>query len=92
MPIYRLLQNMPMGLRKNSRLTTATSKHCGLAASLRPIAEMAAKKIIEIGQLACIILRISTLAIKGLGCSRPPQLVAFFISRAGEKRPQQQGG
>jgi hypothetical protein len=53
MPIYRLLQNMPMGPEEISRLTTAYEqalRAIGLVDRNDPIAEMIAKKIIEIGQ------------------------------------------
>jgi hypothetical protein len=70
-PIYRLLQNMPMGSEDISRLTTAYEKvlrTIGLVDRNDPIAEMIAKKIIEIGQTG---VRdpgdISALAIKELG-------------------------
>src|SRR5829696_4196882 len=53
MPIYRLLQNMPMGPEEISRLTTAYERALlgiGLVDRNDPLAEMVAKKIIEIGQ------------------------------------------
>jgi hypothetical protein len=61
MPIYRLLQNMPMGPEEINRLTTAYEqalRTIGLVDRNDPIAEMIAKKIIEIGQTGCVILRI----------------------------------
>jgi hypothetical protein len=53
MPIYRLLQNMPMGPEEISRLTAAYEqalKDIGLVDRDDPIAEMVAKKVIEIAQ------------------------------------------
>jgi hypothetical protein len=53
MPIYRLLQNMPMGPEEISRLKTAYEsalKTIGLVDRNDPIAEMVAKTINEIGQ------------------------------------------
>jgi hypothetical protein len=71
MPIYRLLQNMPMGPEEISRLTAAyeqTLRTIGLTDRGDPIAEMIAKKIIEIGQRGARDPdQISALAIKELG-------------------------
>ena len=71
MPIYRLLQNIPMGPEEISRLTTAYEqalRAIGLVDRNDPIAEMVAKKIIEIGQTGVREpADISALAIKELG-------------------------
>jgi hypothetical protein len=71
MPIYRLLQNMPMGPEEIGRLTTAYEqalRTIGLVDRNDPIAEMVAKKIIEIGQTGVRDpAEISALAIKELG-------------------------
>jgi hypothetical protein len=71
MPIYRLLQNKPMGPEEISRLTTAYEhalRTIGLVDRNDPIAEMIAKKIIEIGQTGVRDpADISALAIKELG-------------------------
>jgi pyrimidine operon attenuation protein/uracil phosphoribosyltransferase len=53
MPIYRLLQNMPMGPEEISRLTTAYEqalRTMGIVDRGDPLAELLAKKIIEIAQ------------------------------------------
>ncbi len=53
MPIYRLLQNMPMGPEEISRLTTAYEqalRTIGIVDRGDPLAELVAKKIIEIAQ------------------------------------------
>ena len=53
MPIYRLLQNMPMGPEEISRLTTAYEqalRTIGIVDRGDPLAELLAKKIIEIAQ------------------------------------------
>jgi hypothetical protein len=71
MPIYRLLQNMPMGPDEIARLTTAyeeTLRTIGLVDRNDPITEMIARKIIEIGQRGVrdpVLL--SELAIKEMG-------------------------
>ena len=52
-PIHRLLQNMPMEPEEISRLATAYEqalRSIGLVDRDDPLAEMVAKKIIEIGQ------------------------------------------
>jgi hypothetical protein len=71
MPIYRLLQNMPMGPEEITRLTTAYEqalRSLGLVDRNDPIAEMVAKKIIEIGQTGVRDpADICALAIKNLG-------------------------
>ena len=71
MPIYRLLQNMPMGPEEISRLTTAYERALrgiGLVDRNDPLAEMVAKKIIEIGQTGVRDpAEISALAIQELG-------------------------
>lgn len=71
MPIYRLLQNMPMGPEEISRLTTAYEqalRTIGIVDRGDPLAELVAKKIIEIAQTG---IRepadISAQAIKELG-------------------------
>ncbi|QHO74222.1 hypothetical protein ACH79_17880 [Bradyrhizobium sp. CCBAU 051011] len=53
MPIYRLLQNMPMGPEEISRLTTAYEqalRAIGIVDRGDPLAELLAKKIIEVAQ------------------------------------------
>jgi hypothetical protein len=71
MPIYRLLQNVPMGPEEISRLTTAyeqTLRTIGLVDRNDPITELIAKKIIEIAQTGVREpADISALAIKELG-------------------------
>ena len=71
MPIYRLLQNLPMGSSEISRLTTAYEKTLhtiGLVDRNDPLAEMIAKKIIEIAQTGMRDpAKLSELAIKELG-------------------------
>jgi hypothetical protein len=71
MTIYRLLQNMPMGPEEIGRLTKAYEhalRTIGLVDRNDPIAEMIAKKIIEIGQTGVRDpADISALAIKDLG-------------------------
>ena len=71
MPIYRLLQNLPMGSGEISRLTTAYEKTLhtiGLVDRNDPLAEMIAKKIIEIAQTGeRDPAKLSALAIKELG-------------------------
>jgi pyrimidine operon attenuation protein/uracil phosphoribosyltransferase len=71
MPIYRLLQNMPMGPEEISRLTTAYEqalRTIGIVDRGDPLAELLAKKIIEIAQTGVREPSdISTLAIKGIG-------------------------
>jgi hypothetical protein len=71
MPVYRLLQNMPMGPEEISRLATAYEQALmaiGLVDRNDPIAELVAKKIIEIGQAGVRDpADISALAIKELG-------------------------
>jgi hypothetical protein len=71
MPIYRLLQNVPMGPEEIARLTMAyeeTLRTIGLVDRNDPITEMIARKIIEIGQTGVrdpILL--SELTIKEMG-------------------------
>jgi hypothetical protein len=77
MPIYRLLQNLPMGPEEIARLTAAyeqTLSVIGLKDRGDPFAEMIAKKIIEIGQRGAREPdQISALTIKELGIqTRPP--------------------
>ena len=53
MPIYRLLQNMPMGPEEISRLTTAYEqalRTIGIVDRADPLAELLARKIIEVAQ------------------------------------------
>jgi hypothetical protein len=53
MPIYRLLQNMPMGPEDIRRLTTAFEqalRTLGIVDRGDPLAELVARKIIEIAQ------------------------------------------
>jgi hypothetical protein len=53
MPIYRLLQNMPMGPEEIGRLTTAYEqalRTIGIVDHGDPLAELLAKKIIEVAQ------------------------------------------
>lgn len=70
MPIYRLLQNMPMGPEEIGRMTTAyekTLRAVGIVDRNDPIAEMIAKKIIEIAQTGVQDpVQISELAIREL--------------------------
>jgi len=71
MPIYRLLQNMPLGPEEISRLATAYEQALrviGLVDRDDPLAEMVAKKIIEIGQTGVRDpADISAQAVKELG-------------------------
>jgi hypothetical protein len=73
MPIYRLLQNLPMGPDEIARLTRAyeeTLRSIGLVDRNDPITEMIAKKIIEIGQRGVQDpMRLSELTIKEMGIS-----------------------
>jgi hypothetical protein len=73
MPIYRLLQNVPMGPEEIARLTAAyerTLRIIGLVDRNDPIAEMIAKKIIEIGQRGVRDpAQLSELTIKEMGIS-----------------------
>jgi hypothetical protein len=53
MPIYRLLQNMPMGPEEIGRLTTAYEqalRAIGIVDRGDPLAELLARKIIEFAQ------------------------------------------
>jgi hypothetical protein len=71
MPIYRLLQNTPMGPEEISRLTTAYEQALstiGIVDRDDPLAELLARKIIEIAQTGVREPSdISTLAIKEIG-------------------------
>ena len=71
MPIYRLLQNLPMGPEEIDRLGSAyelTLKALFLKDRNDPLTELIAKKIIEIGQTGVKDpAQISALTIKGLG-------------------------
>ena len=73
MPIYRLLQNVPMGPEEIARLTTAyeeTLRTTGLVDRNDPITEMIARKIIEIGQRGVRDpMLLSELTIKEMGIS-----------------------
>jgi hypothetical protein len=73
MPIYRLLQNMPMGPDEIARLTTAyeeTLRTIGIVDRNDPITEMIARKIIEIGQRGVRDpAQLSKLTIKEMGFS-----------------------
>jgi hypothetical protein len=73
MPIYRLLQNVPMGPEEIARLTTAyeeTLRTIGLVDRNDPITEMIARKIIEIGQMGVRDpMLLSELTIKEMGIS-----------------------
>jgi len=71
MPIYRLLQNMPMGPEDIRRLTAAFEqalRTLGIVDRGDPLAELLARKIIEVAQTA---IRepadISAQAIKEIG-------------------------
>jgi hypothetical protein len=70
MPIYRLLQNLPMGSGEISRLTTAyekTLRTIGLVDRNDPLAEMIARKIIKLSQTGVREPeKLSALAIKEL--------------------------
>jgi len=53
MPIYRLLQNMPMGPEEITRLTTAYEqalRTIGIVDRGDPLAELLAKKIVQVAQ------------------------------------------
>jgi hypothetical protein len=71
MPIYRLLQNLPMGPEEVSRMTTAFEKALrtvGIEDRNDPMAEMIAKKIVEIAQTGVRDpAEISAQAIRELG-------------------------
>lgn len=71
MPIYRLLQNMPMGPEDIRRLTTAFEqalRTLGIVDRGDPLAELVARKIIEIAQSGVREpAEISAQAIKEIG-------------------------
>jgi hypothetical protein len=71
MPIYRLLQNSPMGPEDIKVLTEAhelTLRKLGLVDRNDPIAELVAKKIIDLGQRGVRdSIKLTELAIKELG-------------------------
>ncbi|APO52723.1 hypothetical protein BDS110ZK4_13460 [Bradyrhizobium diazoefficiens] len=71
MPIYRLLQNLPMGPEEVNRMTTAFDKALrtiGIKDRSDPMAEMIAKKIVEIAQTGVRDpAEISAQAIRELG-------------------------
>jgi hypothetical protein len=73
MPIFRLLQNMPIGPDEIARLTTAyeeTLRTIGLVDRNDQITEMIARKIIEIGQRGVRDpMLLSELTIKEMGIS-----------------------
>jgi hypothetical protein len=73
MPIFRLLQNLPMGPDEIARLTAAyeeTLRTTGLVDRNDPITEMIARKIIEIGQRGVRDpMLLSELTIKEMGIS-----------------------
>ncbi|WOH53342.1 hypothetical protein [Bradyrhizobium sp. sBnM-33] len=75
MPIARLLQNVPMGPEEIGRLTTAyqrAMRTLGLVDRNDPIADLVAKKIIEIGQTGVRDpADISAQAIRALGVQAP---------------------
>jgi len=53
MPIYRLLQNMPIGPEEITRLTTAYEqalRAIGIVDRDDPLAELLAKKIVQVAQ------------------------------------------
>jgi hypothetical protein len=71
MPIYRLLQNMPLGPEEIANLASAYEralKGLGLVDRNDPVAELVAKKIIDIAQRgARDPEQIAQLAMKELG-------------------------
>ena len=71
MPIYRLLQNSPLGPEEIKVLTDAyerTLRKLGLVDRNDPIAELIAKKVIELGQRGVRDAKqLVELAIKELG-------------------------
>ena len=71
MPIYRLLQNLPMGPEEVNRMTTAFDKALrtiGIKDRNDPMAEMIAKKVVEIAQTGVRDpAEISAQAIRELG-------------------------
>ena len=74
MPIYRLLQNVPMGPEDIKCLTTAyeqTLRAIGLVDRDDPIAEMVARKVIEVGQRGVRDpAQLPELTIKEMGISK----------------------
>jgi len=71
MPIYRLLQNSPFGPEEISMLADAYNeamKKLGLVDRNDPVAEIVAKKVIELGQRGIRESKqLSDLAVKELG-------------------------
>ncbi len=71
MPIYRLLQNSPLGPEELKVLTDAyeqTLRRLSLVDRNDPITELVARKIIELGQRGVReVTQLSELAIKELG-------------------------
>jgi len=71
MPIYRLLQNSPLGPEEISMLADAYNeamKKLGLVDRNDPVAEIVAKKVIELGQRGIRESKqLSDLAVKELG-------------------------
>jgi hypothetical protein len=90
MPIYRLLQNLPMGPEEIARLTTAyeeTLRTIGLVDRNDPITELIARKIIEIGQSGVRDpMLLSELTIKEMGISqgrlRKPKSARPWLQRS----------
>ena len=74
MPIYRLLQNMPMGPEEITRLTTAYEqalRTIGIVDRGDPLAELLAKKIVQVAQTGVREpADISAQAIKEIGKQR----------------------
>ncbi|MDA9434680.1 hypothetical protein [Bradyrhizobium sp. CCBAU 51627] len=73
MPIYRLLQNLPMGPEEVNRVTTAYEqalRAVGIKDRNDPMAEMIARKIVEIAQTGVRDpAEISSQALRELGMS-----------------------
>ena len=71
MPIYRLLQNMPLGPDEIGRLVVAyeqTLNALGLKDRSDPITQLVARKIIEIGQTGVRdASQLASIAIRELG-------------------------
>ena len=71
MPIYRLLQNMPLGPDEIGRLVVAyeqTLNALGLKDRSDPLTQLVARKIIEIGQTGVRdASQLASIAIRELG-------------------------
>jgi pyrimidine operon attenuation protein/uracil phosphoribosyltransferase len=70
MPIYRLLQNIPMGPEEISRVATAYEqalRTIGIVDRGDPLAELLARKIIEVAQTSAKPADISAQAINEIG-------------------------